>query len=182
MNNKTRVFCVGLIKTGTTSLAEALTHLGYRHLAFNRMHTAYWAKRKKLLPLFNIARNYDSLSDWPWCIHYRELDSQFPGSKFILTTRIDSTTWFHSLESHANRLSPIQNVRPWTLGYKYPNENPDAHISFYEQHNQNVRNYFKDRPEDLLDVCWERGDGWKELCDFLHLPVPEIQFPKVNVS
>ena len=39
---------------------------------------------------------------------------------------------------------------------------------------------FRARPGDLLNVCWETGSGWQELCAFLGKPVPEIPFPHEN--
>jgi hypothetical protein len=29
-------------------------------------------------------------------------------------------------------------------------------------------------------VCWENGDGWKELANFLEKPVPDQPFPHIN--
>jgi hypothetical protein len=43
-----------------------------------------------------------------------------------------------------------------------------------------VRAYFAGRPDDLLEVCWEAGDGWKELASFLGQPVPALPFPHLN--
>ena len=36
------------------------------------------------------------------------------------------------------------------------------------------------RPEDLLIVDWEKGQGWKELCSFLNKSVPNVSFPHDN--
>jgi hypothetical protein len=37
-----------------------------------------------------------------------------------------------------------------------------------------------DKPGRLLEVCWETGDGRKELCGFLRHPMPDLPFPHGN--
>jgi hypothetical protein len=54
--------------------------------------------------------------------------------------------------------------------------------TIYERRNQRIREYFEDRPEDLLVVDWEEGDGWIELCDFLDVDVPDLPFPHANIG
>ena len=39
---------------------------------------------------------------------------------------------------------------------------------------------FRDRPNDLLVRCWEKGAGWKELCAFLGEPIPDAPIPHAN--
>ena len=51
------------------------------------------------------------------------------------------------------------------------------HVEFYHRHNREVREYFRDRGTDLLEVCWENGDGWGELSKFLGHPTPAVPFP-----
>jgi len=43
-----------------------------------------------------------------------------------------------------------------------------------------VREYFRDRPDDLLEVCWEEKHGWSELASFLNEAFPEVKFPHKN--
>ena len=53
----------------------------------------------------------------------------------------------------------------------------DEFIGKVTRHNEAVKEYFKDRPDDLLvlDVC--AGDGWEKLCPFLEKAVPDKPFP-----
>ena len=37
-------------------------------------------------------------------------------------------------------------------------------------------------PDDLLEVCWENGDGWNELATFLGCELPTSPFPHANDS
>ena len=42
--------------------------------------------------------------------------------------------------------------------------------------------YFKDRPDDLLIMNMSKKAGWKELCPFLKVPIPSIDYPKTGVT
>lgn len=53
-------------------------------------------------------------------------------------------------------------------------------LGTYLLHNKEVRDYFKDRPDDFLEVNWENGDGWELLCDFLGKEIPDRPFPHAN--
>jgi hypothetical protein len=54
--------------------------------------------------------------------------------------------------------------------------------NFYNNHNQQVIDYFADKPDKLLVICWENKDGWNKLCDFLNKSVPKVPFPHLNKS
>ena len=56
----------------------------------------------------------------------------------------------------------------------------DRFARAYEEHERGVREYFRERPGDLLvmDIC--AGDGWEKLCPFLGLPAPPAPFPHAN--
>ncbi len=61
-----------------------------------------------------------------------------------------------------------------------PYDHKTEHVRLYEDHLESVRDYFRARPNALLEVCWEEGDGWAELAAFLDLPVPALPFPHPN--
>ena len=33
---------------------------------------------------------------------------------------------------------------------------------------------------NCITLCWEKGDGWNELCEFLGVDVPDKPFPHLN--
>lgn len=175
-----KVFGIGLNKTGTTTLGVCLTHLGFRHATFNLEMTRSVA-RGDLEPVFDFVNQYDSFEDWPWPLIYRELDVRFPGSKFVLTTRLDAATWLRSLKKHALLTGPTE-FREVAYGFADPYGHDAEHVDQYERHIREVTEYFADRPRDLLQVCWETGSGWKELCDFLGRDIPDVPFPHANRS
>jgi hypothetical protein len=111
---------------------------------------------------------------------YKEIDTQFPGSKFILTMRQSPEVWFASLCKMAMRRGPLTRFEQYIYGYAIPHGHKDEHIDFYNAHNQAVEDYFRERPEQLLKVCWETGDGWEELANYLGKPVPDQPFPHIN--
>jgi hypothetical protein len=40
-----------------------------------------------------------------------------------------------------------------------------------------VKEYFRDRPDDLLVMNICAGEGWEKLCPFLGLAIPKVKFP-----
>jgi hypothetical protein len=183
-----KVFCIGLPKTGTKTLRAALLQLGYparRVMSFSLENCdLYW--HGDFDALCERARGLDAVMDWPWCLLYQPLARAFPSALFVLTTRLSEQVWFESVKAHAGkrrgrRLSA--GMRPRVYGYEAPEDNPAHHMQFYLQHNADVRRYFARQTKTrLLELCWEKGDGWGELCGALGVPQPEAPFPHVNVG
>lgn len=176
MDERTKIFGIGMSKTGTTTLGYCFEILGFTPRA------SFEPKLKKRLSQSNgvedalrFAERYRSFEDSPWYLLYKELDHRFPGSKFLLTVRKDPLTYAKSSWEHGKR-------RGTRVGQSY-----DVYIAEkvreYERHNKSVIEYFGDRPNDLLVLCWEKGDGWERLCEFLGVPVPPgIQIPHANMG
>jgi hypothetical protein len=175
-----KIVGIGLNKTGTTTLGVCLRHWGFKHIGFSEEGFDMW-RRGLYSDLLEMVRRYDSFDDWPWPMIYQSIDEHFPGSKFILTRRISADVWFESLCKHARRTGPTV-FRKYIYGHEMPGGHKQDHIRVYTEHLAAVRTYFKDRPGDLLEVCWEEGDGWKELSKFLQLEEPDIPFPHANAS
>jgi hypothetical protein len=179
----TKVFGIGLPKTGTTSLGYCFRRFGFKHRTFD-MDLAVQVKRNQLEPVLQEAAKFETFEDWPWFAIYRELDQRFPDSKFILTVRKDTATYIASLKAHHERqgirkegfVKPhwwdeVQGMEPAAWDY-------EKSAQRYERHNREVLEYFADRVNrDLLVVCWELGDGWAELSRFLNKRQPDEPFP-----
>ena len=73
-------------------------------------------------------------------------------------------------------------MHEWIYGFGkgLPKDYKQNTIEIYNKHNQEVKAYFKNRPNDLLVVDFTTGAGWEELCNFLQVPIPEIPFPHAN--
>ncbi len=170
-----KVFCIGMYKTGTTSIGQALDALGLRtfhgsspyfdpgidHFAWDP------AKFRQHLPrTLNLVSLFDAFEDYPFMWIYREMREAFPDAAFILTER----------DSHAVAMSDINMRRQ--LGK--PSLDPQAYVDRYERHNRAVKSYFASS-EQLLVMRLGSGKEWQTLCDFLELPVPRgLPFPRAN--
>ncbi len=171
-----KIFCIGFHKTGTTSLAEALRVLGYTVTGPNFVED----KRilDQALPLaLEVAQRYDAFQDNPWPLLYKEMDQAFPGSKFILTTR-PTDRWIKSVVKHFGKKDTP--MRQWIYGVGHPMGNEELYVKRFDGHYAEVREYFRDRPDDLLEFPLTEGAGWAELCPFLGAATPETDFPKLN--
>lgn len=174
-----KVFGIGLNKTGTTTLGRCMKEFGFRHHSFDLDLTKSVCEGD-FDPALRVIDKYDSFEDWPWPLIYEEVDEKYPQSRFILTVRKDSSTWFESLKRHADRTGPTE-FRELIYGHAMPHDFKSHHIDFYENHNSSVREYFAGR-DDFIEVCWEEGTEWKELADFLEKPIPDKPFPHANKS
>lgn len=182
---RAKVFCVGLSKTGTTSLGDALEALGYRRLTWSRpvsMPLFHRVAKGDLQAAFDLADQYDALEDLPWPLIYRELHAHYPGAKFILTRRKDQAAWARSI--HRQTLGKRRAKFPPYLhmfGVHFFHEDPQAFLAGYERHNREVAAYFRAAdPDNFLEMCFEEGDGWEKLCAFLGVAPPAIPFPHSN--
>lgn len=198
---KPKVFCIGFNKTGTTSLKHALRSLKYR---IGKQSTAEsmladWAKQD-FKNIIRYCRSADVFQDIPFSLPgtYKALDTAFPNSRFILTVRNSSEEWFASLKRYHEKLfnegNPIEekhladahyHQKGWMLDcmrliFDYPNTplyDKDAYIRIYEQHNQAIIDYFKDRPNDLLILNVGEPDAYNQLRLFLGFAPSNDPFP-----
>lgn len=176
-----KVFGIGLNKTGTSSLKVALRRLGFNHCR-RQGRLAHACFEGDWPTLFETTDAFESFEDWPWPLMYRELFARYGDSaRFVLTTRKSPEIWVESLKKHARVTKSGGIIRKKIYGYRYPHGVEAAHMAFYEKHNAEVRAFFAEQaPHLLLDVCWENGDGWPELCTFLGEPLRRTKFPHAN--
>jgi hypothetical protein len=178
-----KVVGVGLNKTGTTTLAACLATLGYRRHISSNFELLVGYRNGDVEPILRAVEAHDSCEDWPFPLAFKEIFHRFgERARFVLTTRRDAVTWIESLKRHALRTSPEIHARLLAYGYTYPHGLEREHMAIYERHNEAVRALFRRHRSEhlLLEVCWERGDGWPELCAFLGQPQPQVEFPHEN--
>ena len=181
-NHNIKVFGIGLNKTGTTTLGQCGKLLGYKTISCQRKLLEDIVLSKDFSNLIKVVQRNNFFEDWPWPLIYKELDELFPRSKFILTVRKDPSTWLNSLKKHSMTTHPNFHCRLLAYGYNYPQYFEREHLTFYENHRKSVNEYFANRKNDFIELCWEKGDGWKELCSFLDCEIPPHNFPHVNKS
>ena len=171
-----RVFCIGWHKTGTSTLGLALITLGYKVLGC-RLDTVEDLMADRLDAVLAVADDFDALQDVPWAFLFKELDRRYPGSRFILTDR-DEGAWLKSAQGHfGSGHYPMHEVM---YGEGCLEGNEEAYLVRFRAHNASVRDYFRNRSGDLLEMDLAAGDGWEKLCAFLDIPVPKRPFPHAN--
>lgn len=179
------VFGIGLSKTGTTSLNDALEILGY-----NAFH---------LPPIAHLDTKGHFHSRWPWWMYkydaltdltvsvlHAELRDTFPNARFIYTRR-PLEAWLDSCRRHFTpKLSQIRIAQ----NQIHLNDMCDAvygnHIydepgyrAAYLKHDAEVMALHGGRSNFMLyDLT--QGEGWGPLCSFLDKPVPDAPFPVSN--
>jgi len=136
-------------------------------------------RRGNLSEVLSLADEFDALQDVPWAAMFRDLDIAYPGSRFILTIRGESS-WLRSASRHFG--STDIPLHEWLYGTGVLQGNEKAYIDRFRQHHKEVREYFKHRPCDLLTMDFSAGDGWERLCEFLGEQEPNRPFPHSNKS
>lgn len=192
-----KVIGAGFGRTGTMSLKLALEILGVGpcyHMAEvfkNPGHADLWAAAadgdvnwEKLLA------GYNSTVDWPSTSFWRELADYYPDAKIILTVR-STESWIKSAhdtiframmadppEGNPMMAAQIRMTQKLIVHGTFGGDvaDPANLAKVYEAHNEEVR---RTVPADRL-LVYESRQGWEPLCKFLGIPVPTVDYPKVN--
>ena len=203
---KTKVFCIGQNKTGTTTIAAVLNGLGYKmgNQAKGELLVKEWAIRdfRKIVELCKTA---DAFQDIPFSndFTYEVLDYAFPKSKFILTVRNDKDEWYDSLTRFhtkllgKGRLPTADDLKEYHYRYKglmwdamqlkYGIDETSVYdykiyTDQYEMHNQRIIEYFKYRPEDLLVLNVAEENALEKIYAFLGFKYNGEKMPHLNAS
>lgn len=179
-DNHPKIFGIGLNKTGTATLGQCGKILGYRCTSYDRDLLEDVIKKNDFTRIKKTINQFDLFEDWPWPLIYKELDLMFPNSKFILTTRKNENVWLSSLKKHSMGTHPTRHCRKLAYGYNFPHKHEEEHLEFYKRHNDNVRTYFEGRANDFIEICWENGDDFEKLCNFLEREHPDLPLPHAN--
>jgi hypothetical protein len=178
--DRPRIFGVGLNKTGTSSFDKALKILGFEslHDGGSEVHDAVKQAIDDGTPLLsNLDQKFDAFSDIGLLSRrFRVLDSQYPGSRFVLTTR-PFDAWLDSRTRHVERNIALKEAGEYDSTFLVIDE--DKWTEEWEVHMERVHTYFAGRA-DLLEVDFTNNPEWGPLCRFLCLDEPEEPFPWVN--
>lgn len=185
-----KVFGIGLSRTGTRSLAAALNLLEIKTVWYPHDRRTFAELAEGNYGL-SVLKTHDGATDTPIAAAYPQLDSKFPGSKFVLTVR-NREDWLRSCARHWARL-PTSMPLPtdaayWqqfvvfinTAVYGCVGFNSERFSYVYDRHVENALNYFRDREDDLLLLDIASGEGWDKRCAFLDRPILDVPFPNVN--
>lgn len=172
-----KIFGIGLPRTGTTSLNTALNSLG-----ISSIHFPFSLYQSNDLAILN---KYTAFTDAPIPLLYQYLDQTYPNSGFILTKR-PLEDWLNSM---AWLLSEGPALWGWKAEYDHYHEEFFGSAQFeqeiyrakYESFHVEVSNYFRGR-NNLLLLDLNVGYGYSELCQFLDLPISLDPYPRSNES
>ncbi|KIJ33600.1 hypothetical protein M422DRAFT_183004, partial [Sphaerobolus stellatus SS14] len=201
-----RVICLGLNRTGTSSLADALDILGYgpcyhtmrvlnnRGNDFEKWAEQYESKSPSAGDpevIDNILQGYSSVLDEPAADFPEILYRIYPDAKFILTAR-DPETWErsmkrtiqHVIERALSSADPtpdiITNIYKIILTCLLAKVNPELLTDNFQEvllrHTERVK---KAIPASQL-LVYGVEEGWEPLTTFLGVPIPKVPFPHVN--
>jgi hypothetical protein len=172
-----KVYTIGIGRTGTRSLTYALRALGYRAAHWSDLYPRIRADLTLPPEVFD---EFNAFADTIIPIMYEELWR--PEDKFILTLR-DVNDWYISLCKYRRQEDIVtkimRDMRRRILDTTGTHE-PTLKYAFL-RHEIHVKNFFRDKDNLLImNIC--DGDGWEKLCPFLGREIPNIKFPHKNRS
>ena len=199
-----RVFCIGINKTGTTSLARALRDLGFRvgNQRSGELLLDAYAKRE-FQQIVEYCRTAEAFQDIPFSLPFtfQILDCCFPGSKFILSVRDDDEQWyrslvrFHSKKFGDGKVPTVQNLKDadycrtgwiWkahSLLFNLDEDEDPYDESIlkrrYRLHIQRAVEYFRGQ-RDFLLLNVADDDAYLRFCSFLNREPQYDRFPWEN--
>lgn len=171
-----RVFVIGFNKCGTTSLHAMFKRAGHRcaHFKFKKadgsnvkLADAIFANRDAGLPLLTGLERARVFSDMEVngverrleaYTLFRELDAQYPGSRFILNLR-DKDKWLRSRLNQGNGGYAEKQMK--TKGAESREELLAIWSREWDAHVAGVREYFADKPGRLVEFNIEADDPQK---------------------
>ena len=205
VSGKQKIFCIGLNKTGTTSLKIAMNDLGYV-VGNQRKGEALiddWARRD-YDRIIKYCQSAEFFQDTPFSIPftYLAIHLAFPNAKFVLTVRDNPDQWYQSITKfHAKKWGKngrvptkedlmnatyLEKGRPWKsnrLLFNTPENDPyekKALIEYYNRHNDSVIEYFRHLPGQLLILNVSEERAYQKLCNFLQKEPLYDSFPWEN--
>ena len=197
-----KIICVGIGKTGTTSISKALRHLGYTVFDWEEQvfdFQDHWVdvfQNGAQLDVKRVYQHADAVVDAPGNFFWEEILEAYPDSKVILSER-EEDSWLKSLVNQLQVFEAVISRR--FLAVLSPTSRKQIFILYshltailgsadpksacvlrkrYRMHNHGVKSLVP--PEKLL--VYNVKQGWKPLCDFLGCEVPTVAFPHENVK
>ncbi|KAH8673902.1 P-loop containing nucleoside triphosphate hydrolase protein [Xylariales sp. PMI_506] len=193
-----KILVLGMPRTGTQSLTDALSFLGIspgyhmREVGKNKHQDVWvdWIEAKyegkgqppQRKQFDQILDSFEVVADYPAAIFAAELVEAYPEAAIILTTR-DEAKWYESMMNtliHSFRNAPSPNPSPMaSLARKYhlhcwANDFPSYGREAFRRQEEVVRQAAVGRKF----LVYNTGSGWEPLCSFLGLSIPDSPYPR----
>jgi hypothetical protein len=182
----------GFGRTGTMSMKVALEQLGfpcYHMIECFPQGPAHWKLWEEAMagnPDWDaLFEGFTATVDFPAATSFAALAEYFPEAKVVHTVR-DPEAWYTSVQNTIfgpewtewNRSSEAGPFLTATINDYFDDRMHDHDwlIQRFHEHTEAVKAAV---PADRL-LVFEVAQGWGPLCEFLELPVPEGDFPRVN--
>lgn len=198
-----QVLALGLPRTGTDSLRQALSILGYDHvyhgfdIVLSPPDCQSWSDlfaRKQKSSRKLTAEDFDpilghcqALTDQPTCLFALDLIDAYPDAKVILNHRRDVHTWYKSLMAIT---SIIESWPRWFRSLIDAEEFWTGRVInvgwiryFGGDYRRNGERVYGEHYNRVREKCkkdrrgyleWKVEDGWEPLCEFLGKNVPTV--------
>ena len=180
MSEAQKIFCIGLGKTGTKTLANVLTKSGRKHSTGPVKEGLFWYRSDQLKNLKKITDSFDSFDDYPYPLIYQHLHREYPKAIFVLTTRQSSNEWADSVIDHHMRFGP-SDAQLMTFGFYPLARDRNWLCEFYEKHNQEVIDYFGSN-ENFFILDWENPETIKDFSNKARLNIDADQISAKNTK
>jgi hypothetical protein len=185
------VIGAGFGRTGTDSMREALTILGFgpcHHMFEVTQHPVMKARWRAFMDdgvqdWERLFEGYRSCVDWPSVHYWRELVAAWPDARVILTWR-DPESWWTSYEAtlltFLRTTQDRESVGVRIIGKAFGDQAGDRDhvLAAYEAH---VAEVMATVPQERL-LVHRLGDGWGPLCAHLGVAVPDVAYPHRNTA
>ena len=175
----------------------------FKHPERNHKHhfTSILANENVSEHLEDVFGGYKATVDYPGCMFYEDFMKMNPDAKVILTVRDSPEAWVKSVEDTLFSLHTASNWLSWKFQKIVRSVVAPAHIPVVVE--LMTRTHGVDPSDPKTDLAQMYTDwinrvketvpaekmlvfnvkqGWKPLCDFLGVPVPDTPFPRVNSS
>jgi len=181
LSTQTKIFIIGLPRTGTTSVCCKFLDLGY-----TVTHTAY---TQKAFEQAQVIADTPVFSDFAMLFHY------YPQSKFIYLDR-KLPLWLPSIKQLLNRMqknilrtdggfNPIIKRCYQTVFFPFNQttiNDEDFLSQCYLAHKESVHSFFKNKPDALLSVDISEPESLSKLLAFIGAEKQAGGFEKINIG
>jgi hypothetical protein len=178
--HRPKVFVIGLSKTGTTSVGDALERLCYARKGWEDIRSRFLFRsylKGDISPFVALTRYYDAFEDVPWALVYHDMARMYPDAKFILTLRANDQDWLKSIKGHTARRAWIGH--DYIYGASQAEGHEESYLEAYRNHTSSVRKFFAGKGNETRLLEWVidgKGDAvkteeekWGVLLRFLEL-------------